>query len=35
VSGRDVVLLLPPDTLQQIQAKVKEVREAKAVKPEK
>jgi hypothetical protein len=32
VSGRDVVLLLPADTLQQIQAKVKEVREAKAVK---
>jgi hypothetical protein len=35
VSGRDVVLLLPADTLQQIQAKVKEVREAKAVKPER
>jgi hypothetical protein len=32
VSGRDVVLLLPADTLQQIQAKVKGVREAKAVK---
>ncbi len=35
VSGRDVILLLPADTLQQIQTKVKEVREAKAVKPEK
>ena len=33
-SGREVVLLLPADTLQQIQAKVKAVREAKAVKPE-
>ncbi|HEY3571998.1 MAG TPA: DUF4340 domain-containing protein [Thermoanaerobaculia bacterium] len=32
VSGRDVVLLLPADTLQQIQAKLKGVREAKAVK---
>lgn len=32
VSGRDVVLLLPADTLQQIQAKVKGVREAKPVK---
>jgi hypothetical protein len=32
-SGRDVVLLLPADTLQQIQAKVKAVREAKATKP--
>jgi hypothetical protein len=35
VSGREVVLLLPAGTLQQIQAKVKEVREAKPVKPEK
>ena len=34
-SGREVVLLLPADALQQIQAKVKAVREAKAVKPEK
>ena len=34
-SGRDVVLLLPADTLQQIQAKVKAVQEAKATKPEK
>ncbi|HTG33836.1 MAG TPA: DUF4340 domain-containing protein [Thermoanaerobaculia bacterium] len=34
-SGREVVLLLPADTLQQIQAKVKAVREAKSVKPEK
>ncbi len=33
-SGREVVLLLPADALQQIQAKVKAVREAKAVKPE-
>ena len=32
VSGRDVALLLPADLLQQIQAKVKEVREAKPVK---
>jgi hypothetical protein len=32
-SGRDVVLLLPADTLQQIQAKVTAVREAKATKP--
>jgi hypothetical protein len=32
VSGRDVALLLPADTLQQIQAKLKGVREAKAVK---
>jgi len=32
VSGRDVVLLLPADALQQIQAKVKGVREAKPVK---
>jgi hypothetical protein len=32
-SGRDVVLLLPADTLQQIQAKVKAVREAKPTKP--
>jgi hypothetical protein len=35
VSGRDAALLLPADTLQQIQAKLKEVREAKPVKPEK
>jgi len=34
-SGREVVLLLPADALQQIQAKVKAVREAKAVKPER
>ncbi|MEO6191933.1 MAG: DUF4340 domain-containing protein [Thermoanaerobaculia bacterium] len=34
-SGREVVLLLPADALQQIQAKVKAVREAKVVKPEK
>jgi hypothetical protein len=33
-SGRDEILLLPADTLQQIQAKVKAVREAKAVKAE-
>ncbi|MFL6233980.1 MAG: DUF4340 domain-containing protein [Thermoanaerobaculia bacterium] len=32
VSGRDVALLLPADTLQQIQAKLKGVREAKPVK---
>ena len=32
VGGRDVALLLPADTLQQIQAKLKGVREAKAVK---
>ena len=32
VSGRDVVLLLPADTLPQIQTKLKGVREAKAVK---
>ena len=32
VSGRDVVLLLPADTLQQIQTKLKGVREAKPVK---
>jgi len=32
VSGRDVALLLPADTLQQIQTKLKGVREAKAVK---
>ena len=30
-SGRDVILLLPADTLQQIRQKVKDVREAKAV----
>jgi Domain of unknown function (DUF4340) len=35
VSGRDVVLMLPADTLTQIQAKLKTVREAKATKPEK
>ncbi|HET9209918.1 MAG TPA: DUF4340 domain-containing protein [Thermoanaerobaculia bacterium] len=35
VSGRDAVLLLPADTLQQIQTKVKGVREAKPVKSEK
>jgi hypothetical protein len=34
-SGRGVVLLLPADALQQIQAKVKAVREAKVVKPER
>jgi hypothetical protein len=34
-SGREVVLLLATDALQQIQAKVKAVREAKAVKPER
>jgi hypothetical protein len=34
-SGREVVLLLPADALQQIQAKVKAVRAAKAVKPER
>lgn len=34
-SGREVVLLLPADALQQIQAKVKAVREAKVVKPER
>ena len=34
-SGREVVLLLPADALQQIQNKVKAVREAKAVKPER
>jgi hypothetical protein len=34
-NGREVVLLLPADALQQIQAKVKAVREAKAVKPER
>jgi len=34
-SGRDVVLLLPADTLQQIQAKLKAVQEAKPTKPEK
>ena len=32
VSGRDVALLLPADTLSQIQAKLKGVRDAKAVK---
>ncbi len=32
-SGRDVVLLLPADTLNQIQTKLKAVQEAKATKP--
>jgi hypothetical protein len=32
-SGRDVVLLLPADTLNQIQTKLKAVQEAKAAKP--
>jgi len=34
-SGRESVLMLPADTFQKIQAKVKDVREARPVKPEK
>lgn len=35
VSGRQVVLLLPPDVLRQVQEKLAEVRSAKPVTPEK